>query len=167
MPSSKEMLRLQRQRPQHQVWVYFHLENPIVTSYIAPHKHRSDLDNVFNWTMTFMRESDIFHPYGFYLPLTKGERSSVSSQNHAIGKTKLAVWLGSGCGQVLDERKVRMMYIHNLRKLIPVDIYGNIRIVRNISIKQSETARKRRTIIRPQNVLLSCKNTSLSWLSRT
>ena len=125
MPSSKEMLRLQRQRPQHQVWVYFHLENPIVTSYIAPHKHRSDLDNVFNWTMTFMRESDIFHPYGFYLPLTKGERSSVSSQNHAIGKTKLAVWLGSGCGQVLDERKVRMMYIHNLRKLIPVDIYGN------------------------------------------
>ena len=125
MPSSEEMTRLQRKRPRGQVWVYFHLENPIVTSYIAPHKDRIDLDNVFNWAMTFMRDSDIFHPYGFYLPLKKGERDSNLRQNHAIGKNKLAVWTGSGCGQVLDERKVRVLYIHNLRKHIPIDIYGH------------------------------------------
>jgi len=124
MPSSEEMIRLQRRRPRDQVWVYFNLENPIVTSYIAPHKDRRELDNVFNWTMTFMRESDIYHPYGFYLPLQKGEFSLKKLQNHAIGKTKLAVWLASGCGQVLDERKVRIMYVHHLRKHMPIDIYG-------------------------------------------
>ena len=123
MPSSQEMIRLQRRRPSNQVWVYFNLENPIVTSYIAPHKDRSDLDNVFNWTMTFMRESDIYHPYGFYLPLKKGNINS-RKQNHASGKTKLAVWTGSGCGDVVDARKVRLMYIRHLRKFIPIDIYG-------------------------------------------
>ena len=48
MPSRKEMFDLQQRRPKDQVWVYFTLENPIVTSYIAPHKNRRDLESVFN-----------------------------------------------------------------------------------------------------------------------
>ena len=124
MPSRKEMLRLQQRRPKDQVWVYFTLENPIVTSYIAPHKNRRDLDNVFNWTMNYMRDSDIYHPYGFYLPLNRSEFTLPSRLNHAKGKTKLAVWTCSGHGRVVKERKLRVLYVRQLRKHISIDVYG-------------------------------------------
>ena len=103
MPSQKEMFALQQRRPKDQVWVYFTLENPIVTSYIAPHKNRRDLDNVFNWTMNYMRDSDIYHPYGFYLSLDHTEFTPPpSSINHAKGKSKLAVWTCSGHGGIVN-----------------------------------------------------------------
>ncbi|XP_020613925.1 galactoside 3(4)-L-fucosyltransferase-like [Orbicella faveolata] len=125
MPSRKEMFDLQQRRPQDQIWVYFTLENPIVTSYIAPHKNRRDLDNVFNWTMNYMRDSDIYHPYGFYLPLNHSEFTPLSSSiNHAKGKSKLAVWTCSGHGQIVNERKLRVLYVRQLRKHIPIDVYG-------------------------------------------
>ena len=124
MPSRKEMFDLQKRRPQEQVWVYFTLENPIVTSYIAPHKNRRDLDNVFNWTMNYMRDSDIYHPYGFYLPLNHSEFSPPRSINHAKGKSRLAVWTCSGHGQIVSERKLRVLYVRQLRKHIPIDVYG-------------------------------------------
>ena len=124
MPSRKEMFDLQQRRPKDQVWVYFTLENPIVTSYIAPHKNRRDLENVFNWTMNYMRDSDIYHPYGFYLPLSHNEVTPPSSINHAKGKRKLAVWTCSGHGRVVNERKLRVLYVRQLRKHIPIDVYG-------------------------------------------
>lgn len=123
MPPPKVMLDLQQRRPKDQVWVYFNLENPIVTTYIAPHKRRRDLDNVFNWTMNFMRDSDIYHPYGFYLSVNHSEFTP-GSTNYAKGKTKLAVWTCSGCGQVVDERKVRVLFVNHLRKHISIDVYG-------------------------------------------
>ena len=124
MPSRKEMFDLQQRRPQDQVWVYFTLENPIVTSYIAPHKNRRDLENVFNLTMNYMRDSDIYHPYGFYLPLNHSELSPPSSINHAKGKSRLAVWTCSGHGQIVHERKLRVLYVRQLGKHIPIDVYG-------------------------------------------
>ena len=125
MPSRKEMFALKQRRPKDQVWVYFTLENPIVTSHIAPHKNRRDLDNVFNWTMNYMRDSDIYHPYGFYLPLNHSEFAPPSSSiNHAKGKSKLAVWTCSGHGQVVKERKLRVLYVRQLRKHMPIDVYG-------------------------------------------
>ena len=124
MPSRKQMFDLQQRRPQEQVWVYFTLENPIVTSYIAPHKNRRDLENVFNLTMNYMRDSDIYHPYGFYLPLNHSELSPPSSINHAKGKSRLAVWTCSGHGQIVNERKLRVLYVRQLKKHIPIDVYG-------------------------------------------
>ena len=124
MPSRKEMLNLQQRRPNGQVWIYFTLENPIVTSYMAPHKNRRDLDNVFNWTMNYMRDSDIYHPYGFYLPLNHSELSPPTSINHAKGKSRLAVWTCSGHGEMVNERKLRVLYVRQLRKHIPIDVYG-------------------------------------------
>ena len=124
MPSRTEMLNLQQRRPKDQVWIYFTLENPIVTSYMAPHKNRRDLDNVFNWTMNYMRDSDIYHPYGFYLPLNHSEFSPPSSINHAKGKSRLAVWTCSGHGLFVNERKLRVLYVRQLRKHIPIDVYG-------------------------------------------
>ena len=73
-----------------------------------------DLDNVFNWTMNYMRDSDIYHPYGFYLPLNHSELSPPTSINHAKGKSRLAVWTCSGHGQI----------VRQLRKHIPIDVYG-------------------------------------------
>ena len=124
MPSRKQMFDLQQRRPRDQVWVYFTLENPIVTSYIAPHKNRRDLENVFNLTMNYMRDSDIYHPYGFYLPLNHSELSPPSSINHAKGKSRLAVWTCSGHGQIVNERKLRVLYVRQLKKHIPIDVYG-------------------------------------------
>lgn len=127
MPSQNEMFALQQRRPKDQVWVYFTLENPIVTSYIAPHKNRRDLENVFNWTMNYMRDSDIYHPYGFHLPLNHSEFTGPPSRSlttHAKGKSKLAVWTCSGHGEIVKERKLRVLYVRQLRKHIPIDVYG-------------------------------------------
>ena len=127
MPSQREMFALQQRRPKDQVWVYFTLENPIVTSYIAPHKNRRDLDNVFNWTMNYMRDSDIYHPYGFYLPSNHSELPPTST-NHAKGKSKLAVWTCSAHGEIVKERKLRILYVRQLRKYMPIDVYGKTAI---------------------------------------
>ena len=132
MPPRKEMFELQQRRPKDQVWVYFTLENSIMTSYIAPHKNRRDLENVFNWTMNYMRDSDIYHPYGFYLPLNHSEFIPPSSTNHAKWKSKLAVWTCSGHGRIVHARKLRVLYVRQLRKHMPIDVYA----VQDIFINQ-------------------------------
>ena len=125
MPSSDEMIYLRKLKPKDQIWVYFDLENPIITSHLSPHKNRRDLDGAFNWIMSYMRDSDIYHPYGFYLPLQHHESSWLPQRrNFAERKHKLAVWLSSRCGQVHEERKVRLLYVYHLRQYMPIDIYG-------------------------------------------
>ena len=71
-------------------------------------------DNFFNWTMTYRLDSDVRAHYTYTVPLEKKRR------NFAAGKRKLAAWIVSHCNTSSE----RENYIRELRKYIPVDIYG-------------------------------------------
>ncbi|XP_013397124.1 glycoprotein 3-alpha-L-fucosyltransferase A isoform X2 [Lingula anatina] len=73
---------------------------------------------MFNWTITFRRNSTIFFPYGYAQkrprPLTKNYTKT------ALNKTKLVAWMVSNC----VTRSQRERYVSELQKYIPVDVYG-------------------------------------------
>lgn len=86
-------------------------------------------EDYFNWTMTYISDSDIPLPYGRVEPLsnapkTNFERLEIQKQirssnvNPAKGKTKLVVWFVSNC----RARSNRMEYVKELQNYIPVDI---------------------------------------------
>ncbi len=86
-------------------------------------------ENYFNWTMTYLPESDIPLPYGRIEPLSSAPNTEIerfkiqetvrlSHVNPAKGKTKLAIWLVSNC----HARSNRMEYVRKLQKYIHVDI---------------------------------------------
>ncbi|KAK4008233.1 hypothetical protein OUZ56_013382 [Daphnia magna] len=116
---------LPNRRPD-QIFIMFSTEPP-------DHMPRLDpFEDYFNWTMTYLPESDIPLPYGRIEPLsgapnTEIERLGIqehirlSSVNPAKGKTKLAIWMVSNC----HARSNRMQYVRNLQKYVDVDIISN------------------------------------------
>lgn len=89
-------------------------------------------EDYFNWTMTYLPESDIPLPYGRIEPLpgapnTEIERLGIQDQvrlstvNPAKGKNKLAIWMVSNC----HARSNRMQYVRNLQKYVDVDIISS------------------------------------------
>ncbi|XP_053545103.1 3-galactosyl-N-acetylglucosaminide 4-alpha-L-fucosyltransferase FUT3 [Bombina bombina] len=98
------------QKPRHrfQRWVWFNVEPP----FIATKLH--DLDNLFNMTMTFRKDSDIFVPYG-HMQILK------EIQNFTIPpKSKLVSWAVSKWYPGVP----RIAYYNELKKYIQIDIYG-------------------------------------------
>ncbi|KAL4717377.1 hypothetical protein ACJJTC_017264 [Scirpophaga incertulas] len=84
-------------RPPNQIWILYYLECPYHTASLRP----TSLD-VFNWTSTYRRDSDIVAP------------------NYAANKTKKVAWFVSNC----HARNRRLQYARQLAKFISVDIYG-------------------------------------------
>ncbi|XP_013390895.1 glycoprotein 3-alpha-L-fucosyltransferase A-like [Lingula anatina] len=73
---------------------------------------------MFNWTMTFRRDSTIFTPYQYVV-----EREKPLVKNFtaiALKKTKLVAWVVSNC----HTKSNRERYVAELKKHIPVDVYG-------------------------------------------
>ena len=107
MPSS-----LPLQRTVQQIWFYFVLENPLNVN-----MDKSGYANIFNWTMSYRRESEIYTPYGRYSPLTKDSKSF--TENDKVVKDKLVAWLVSNC-----DAEERQEYVSELQTYINVSIYG-------------------------------------------
>ncbi|EDO40397.1 predicted protein, partial [Nematostella vectensis] len=114
LPSVKHMKELIKQKPPSQRWVFFILENPHHTW-----KPLDKLNGMFNWTMTYRRDSDIFAPYGMYYEDPSNKRTS--NRNYAMGKDKLIVWPVSNCGYPREKLALK------LSKLIPVHVFGGCR----------------------------------------
>ena len=114
LPSVSHMKNIEKRKPSKQRWVFFVLESPINT-----HLHFASLNGLFNWTMTYRIDSDIFFPYGYYTRsrLNPDEISSETT-NYADGKDKLAVWTSSHCGTLRDN------FVRKLLKYIQIDIFG-------------------------------------------
>lgn len=75
--------------------------------------------HVFNWTMTYRQDSDIFYPYGQIVERT--ERSAMKDYTEIFRKKKHSiVWFVSHC----KTRSKREDYVKELQKYIEVDIYG-------------------------------------------
>lgn len=103
-------------RPLGQIWVAFGLEPPM---HYVPEFKSPGWRGVFNWTMTYRLDSDIFWPYSKLVlnPVT----SEKNYTNIALAKSKSVVWFVSNC----KTQSKREQYVTSLqRENISVDIYG-------------------------------------------
>ena len=100
-----------RPTPQ-QIWFYYVLENPLNVF-----MDEDGYADVFNWTMSYSRESEIYTPYGMYSSLK--ENSKDSDNHEQIKQDKHVAWLVSNCNAI-ERRK----YVNELQNYISVSIYG-------------------------------------------
>ncbi|CAH3111851.1 unnamed protein product [Porites lobata] len=112
MPDTFELEELNRRRPKGQIWIYFVLESP------SNARDTYFFRDMFNWTMTYERNADIFLPYGSYVTLKPGEKSSYGQIN-PDKKDRLVVWTVSNCGELRD------WFVRELKNHIRVDIFGS------------------------------------------
>ncbi|NXT23274.1 FUT6 fucosyltransferase, partial [Syrrhaptes paradoxus] len=95
-----------------QLWIWFNLESPSHSPNLGA------MDNLFNLTMSYRRDSDIFTPYGQLQLLGQPQPLSIPP------KTKLVAWVVSNWKA--DSHRVK--YYQELRKHIAVDIYGRFHL---------------------------------------
>ncbi|NWX06169.1 FUT6 fucosyltransferase, partial [Caloenas nicobarica] len=101
--------RLARQpRLPSQRWIWFNLESPSHSPNLGAMK------NLFNLTMSYRKDSDIFTPYGELQLLDQPQSLSIPL------KTKLVAWVVSHWRE--DSHRVK--FYHELKKHITVDVYG-------------------------------------------
>ncbi|GAB6032333.1 Alpha-(1,3)-fucosyltransferase 9 [Chamberlinius hualienensis] len=107
----------QYRRPD-QRWVYFTIEPPNISP-----KDQSGFNGLFNWTMTYRRDSDVMADYGrviFNRLPTVEQRKASWERNYANGKSKLAAWYVSHCTTEGHREK----YVKELQKYVEIDVYG-------------------------------------------
>ena len=105
--------KLSMMRPPRQTWIWFMHESPQYTHDLE------DYDGIFNWTMTYMKKSEIFVPYFSFNKLRSVSRKPKFGTNFAVGKTGKVVWVISHCGLIRDN------YVLELEKYIDVTVFGN------------------------------------------
>uniref|UniRef100_A0A7M4FD48 Fucosyltransferase n=1 Tax=Crocodylus porosus TaxID=8502 RepID=A0A7M4FD48_CROPO len=96
------------QRPSGQRWVWMNFESP---------SHSPGLrgwGGLFNWTMSYRLDSDVFVPYGALRAARAPGRLVLPR------KTKLVAWVISHW----NEEHARVRYYRQLQKYLPVDVYG-------------------------------------------
>ena len=125
LPSVKELRELHNKRPPNQAWVFFLLESP------AHSPDTTQYDGLFNWTMTYRRDSDVYHPYGFYAPLEAGDEKQKAPTDCSLGKDKLVVWTVSNCAGK------RFSYVDKLKPFVKVDIFGGCGVTLVLSGEES------------------------------
>ncbi|XP_060078748.1 glycoprotein 3-alpha-L-fucosyltransferase A-like [Ylistrum balloti] len=96
-----------------QVWIIYNLEGPLAT----PDYYL--LDNLFNWTASYRRDSTIVTPYERWRPY-KDVKPSTKKRNYAAGKSRKVAMFISNC----DTTNGRMNYVHELQKYIDIHVYG-------------------------------------------
>lgn len=100
-----------------QIWFYLNLESPVFSK-------AKEYRNIFNWTMSYRTDSDVFAPYGNYEPLSCSQavlaKKKWGLRDFAANKTKMVAWVCSNCHDVGG----RMDYAKKLAGYINVNIYG-------------------------------------------
>ncbi|EFX71434.1 hypothetical protein DAPPUDRAFT_60056 [Daphnia pulex] len=108
----------------HQRWIFYSFTSPVNLAPIPKF-----LQDKFNWTMTYRRDSDIIHRYPFgAMVASKTMRKSYgktrptanSVQRRIPHKKKLVAWITSTCPTSVR----RENYVRQLARHISVDIYG-------------------------------------------
>uniref|UniRef100_A0A4X2MBY0 Fucosyltransferase n=1 Tax=Vombatus ursinus TaxID=29139 RepID=A0A4X2MBY0_VOMUR len=109
--------------PAGQRWVWFSLESPSHLNNLAA------MDGLFNLTMTYHSDSDIFTPYGWLKP----QQENISLTRPPYPKTKLVAWVVSNW----KEDSTRVIYFRKLQPYLSVDIYGKHHMPLPTKIQQS------------------------------
>lgn len=94
-------------RPLGQPWVWTNLESPSNTHGLSRYR------NIFNWVMTYRRDSDIFVPYGELVPRDE-PAPPVPVKNH------MAAWVISNYRRT----QKRVIVYNQLSKHLQVDVFG-------------------------------------------
>uniref|UniRef100_A0A182T609 Fucosyltransferase n=1 Tax=Anopheles maculatus TaxID=74869 RepID=A0A182T609_9DIPT len=100
-------------RSPYQIYMMYFLECPYHTQHVK-------YPDVFNWTATYRKDSDIVAPYEKWEYFDPRIRQVEQDRNYALNKTRKVAWFVSNCGA----RNGRLQYAHELQKYIQVDIYG-------------------------------------------
>ncbi|XP_050052502.2 alpha-(1,3)-fucosyltransferase C-like [Dermacentor andersoni] len=100
-----------------QKWVFFLMESPPHTGFRDFHLTHG----MFNWTMTYRRDSDVYVPYGRVIP-RDSFNTNTKRDLKAIWKSKkkTAVWMVSNC----HTPGGREHFVAELKKYMDVDLYG-------------------------------------------
>ncbi|OWF34969.1 alpha-(1,3)-fucosyltransferase C-like [Mizuhopecten yessoensis] len=99
-------------KPKGQIWVFHGLEPPMnyKMSYYNWH-------NVFNWTMSYRRDADIYQPYGIF------QNPTFTKPIQKIFKPwlkKTAAWFVGNC----HSQSKREQFVKLLQLYVDVDVYG-------------------------------------------
>lgn len=102
-------------RPPGQRWVWMNFESPSHTPGL-----RGLAKDLFNWTLSYRTDSDVFVPYGFLY-----SRSDPTEQPSGLGpqlarKRGLVAWVVSNW----NEHQARVRYYHQLSRHVSVDVFG-------------------------------------------
>ena len=117
-----------QQHPHMQRWVFNTHESPVHSFQsdgilgIPTGLNSTDFDGLFNMTSTFMPESDIYGPYGRYMPRKSNISHGISEINSISSKTELILWYVSNCQT--EQTKWRKAYVQELQQFVPIDIFG-------------------------------------------
>ncbi|XP_060064481.1 alpha-(1,3)-fucosyltransferase C-like [Ylistrum balloti] len=96
-----------------QTWVFHDMEPPFLVPNFKNWKR------VFNWTISYRRDADIFNPYSYFTRKTNTENTNIRDIMWK-NKTRNIGWIVSHCGVASQ----RLKYGNELQKNIDVDTYG-------------------------------------------
>ncbi|KAM7085650.1 alpha-(1,3)-fucosyltransferase 4 [Molossus nigricans] len=102
-------------RPPGQRWVWMNFESPSHSPGL-----RSLAGNLFNWTLSYRADSDVFVPYGYLYPRTHPSDQPPGLVPPLARKRGLVAWVVSNW----DERQARVRYYHQLSQHVSVDVFG-------------------------------------------
>lgn len=105
----------QNKRKSKQKYVFFSWESPYNSFFEEKY-----VENFYNWTLTYRRDSDIHFPYRTFI--FKDTKYVPPTLDEFKTKTKTAMWLVSNCHTMGTER--RKNYVNLLKKYIDIDVYG-------------------------------------------
>ena len=101
-------------RSPHNRWVFFNLEPPTSMS-------NWWLNVTFNYSSTYSHDTDFPQPYGKCKLIANGMNDNGNYVSDIIkDKTSLVAWFVTNC----NTQSERMQYVNELKKYIPVDIFG-------------------------------------------
>ncbi|KAH7956853.1 alpha-(1,3)-fucosyltransferase C [Rhipicephalus sanguineus] len=101
-----------------QKWIFYLMEPP-------PNTEFQDFDlvnDMFIWTMTYRKDSDVYVPYGRILPRnSKAATTTRDMRDIWKSKSRTAVWLVSNC----QTESKREMFVREMRRYMDVDVYDS------------------------------------------
>jgi hypothetical protein len=112
--------RFPQYRREDQRWILFTIESPVWYGEVF-NPAIKNMNNLFNWTMTYRKDSDIYAPYGNIHPTSTENLLQARREINFSNKTKQCAWIVSHC----QTEGKREEYVKELQKFIKVDIYGN------------------------------------------
>ncbi|XP_033739723.1 alpha-(1,3)-fucosyltransferase C-like isoform X2 [Pecten maximus] len=105
-------------RDKSQVWIAINSEAP---THITPNYYLKQVNGMFNWTMSYRRDSTVKNYYGRFRRLTRDEQTKYVHTDYATTKSKMAVSIVSNCDDNADRQKI----LTELGRYVELDQYGN------------------------------------------
>ncbi|XP_007495058.1 alpha-(1,3)-fucosyltransferase 4 [Monodelphis domestica] len=102
-------------RPPGQRWVWMNFESPTNSPKLG-----SFDSSLFNWTLTYRADSDIFVPYGYLYPRNSLHDPPAGLMPPMSRKQGLVAWVISHW----NEKQARVRYYYELRRHVKVDVFG-------------------------------------------